>query len=103
MKTTTVNFTGQLIFQYDENSPEFKQAFIDFKQVIDSGATSTDDMISHIAYNVARQAVEQLVEGVGYVKYNGRVEDEEMYCGVELLDEGYDNMFGQVELESEIE
>jgi len=103
MKTTTVNFTGQLIFQYDENSPEFKQAFIDFKQTIDSGATSTDDMMSHIAYNVARQGVEHLVEGVGYVKYNGRVEDEEMYCGVELLDEGYDNMFGQVELESEIE
>lgn len=103
MKTTTVNFSGSLIFQYDENSPEFKQAFSDFKEVIDSGATSTDDMISHIAYNVARFGVENLVEGVGYVKFNGRVEDAEMYCGVELLEEGYDNMSGQVELESEIE
>ena len=103
MKETTVNFTGSLKFSYDENSPEFKQAYQDYKEVIDSGSTSTDDMIQHIAYNVGRMGVENMVEGVGYVKYNGKVEDEDMYCGVELLDEGYDNMFGNVDLECDIE
>jgi hypothetical protein len=38
-------------------------------------------------YQAHRRGGDSLLEGIGYVKVNGRVEDEEMYCGIDLDDD----------------
>lgn len=83
-----INITGQIELTYDENSEEFKQTLIEYRECIDQTAT-TDDMLKHVAFHVNRFGFETMVEGVGYVGYNGWKNSEEPYSGI-MVGEDYD-------------
>ena len=87
MKTTKIEITVEIELKYDENSPEFKQAFEDYRTSMDKNAT-VEQMLRHIAFHVTRFGVETMVECVGNVGFNGRKPQED-YCGV-MVGEDFD-------------
>lgn len=76
MKTVTNHIDVHTQFQYDEKSPEFIQAFEDYKSLIDEGA-NIKDMIDHVHYNIINNGDEGMVEGVGYLAYKMDALDED--------------------------
>lgn len=90
MKTITLDISGSVELTYDENSPEFLEAFSDFKECVDHNAT-VEEMLKHVAHNVIRFGDDRMVEGVGYVGFNGRKPDTN-YSGIMVAD-GYDNFY----------
>lgn len=75
---------------YDDNSPEFKQAFADYKECINKKGT-VDDMLAHVAASLHRHGgIEQMVEGVGYIQRKGRPEKDEkrkqLWSGIYVKD-----------------
>jgi len=89
MTTATIDVTGSFELTYDENSPEFKEAFSDFKACIDKEGT-IESMLKHVAHNIIRFGDDRMVEGVGYVGYNGRIPEKENYSGI-MIGSGYDD------------
>ncbi len=89
MKTTTIDVTGSVELTYDENSPEFQQAYEDYKASMDKDAT-VESMLKHVAFYVIRFGDDRMVEGVGYVGYNGRKPDKPNYSGI-MVGSGYDD------------
>ena len=90
MRTITVDVSGRIELTFDKNSSEFQEAFKDFKDCFDKDAT-VDSMLKHVAYNVIRFGDDRMVEGVGYVSFNGRKPDTN-YSGIMVAD-GYDNFY----------
>ena len=84
----TIEITGQIELTYDENSPEFKEALEGYQEVIEKGA-SKESMLKHVAFYVTRFGTDGMVEGVGYVGYNGKKPTEEPYSGI-MVGEDYD-------------
>ena len=84
----TIEITGQIELTYDENSPEFKEALEGYQEVIDKGGDK-ESMLKHVAFYVTRFGTDGMVEGVGYVGYNGRKPTEEPYSGI-MVGEDYD-------------
>ena len=74
--------------EYDENSKEFKEALEGYREVIDSNG-KVDDVLKHVAFYITRFGTEGLVEGVGYIGYNGKIPTEEPYSGI-MVSLGYD-------------
>ena len=72
--------------EYDENSKEFQEALKSYREVIDPNA-DIDDFVKSAVYQVQRQGRYSLLEGIGYVKVNGYIEDESLYCGIEIEDD----------------
>jgi len=69
---------------YDEKSEQFQKALEGFREVVNSGADA-EDMLKNIAVSlIRRRDYKNMIEGVGYVKHNGRCEDETLWCGVEV-------------------
>lgn len=81
MSKAIIEITGQIELTYDENAKEFKEALKDFREIIDSTGT-IEDMLKHVAFNITRFGVDTLVEGVGYVGYNGRIPKDDTYSGI---------------------
>lgn len=81
MTITTIDVSGQIELSYDENSKEFKEALESYSDVMDRGA-GKNEMLRHVAFYVTRFGVEGMVEGVGYVGYNGRKPVSEPYSGI---------------------
>lgn len=88
MAQITIDLTGQVDLTYDENSVEFKEALQGYRDCIDKRGSSTD-MLKHVAFYVTRFGTDGMVEGVGYVGYNGRKPTEEPYSGI-MVGEDYD-------------
>jgi hypothetical protein len=88
MAKTTIEITGQIELTYDENSPEFKEALEGYQEVIEKGANK-ESMLKHVAFYVTRFGTDGMVEGVGYVGYNGRKPTEQPYSGI-MVGEDYD-------------
>lgn len=85
---TIVKISGEVELEYDKNSPEFKEALEGYREVIDSRGTA-DDVLKQVAYYITRFGTEELVEGVGYIGYNGKIPTEEPYSGI-MVSLGYD-------------
>ncbi len=84
----TIEITGQIELTYDENSPEFKEALEGYQEVIEKKGDK-ESMLKHVAFYITRFGTDGMVEGVGYVGYNGRKSTEEPYSGI-MVGEDYD-------------
>jgi hypothetical protein len=82
----TFEVTSFVELEYNENSTEFKESLASYKNVIYSKATARD-MINNVVLNLVKNGHERIIEGVGYVKYNGECKDNSMFCGITLLNE----------------
>jgi hypothetical protein len=87
MKKTIIDITGQIELTYDENSPEFKEALKSYREVIEKEGTK-ESMLKHIAFYVTRFGIDGMVDGVGYIGFNGRKPSED-YSGI-MISEDYD-------------
>jgi hypothetical protein len=85
----TVELTYIFEVDYDSASDDFQEAFKSYREVINSNADE-EDFLKNAVYQAHRRGGDSLLEGIGYVKVNGRVEDEEMYCGIDLYDDDPD-------------
>ena len=83
-----VKVSGEIELEYDENSPEFKEALEGYREVIDSTGNA-DDVLKQVSYYITRFGTEGMVEGVGYIGYNGKIPTEEPYSGI-MVSLGYD-------------
>jgi hypothetical protein len=77
---------GTVDLEYDENSPEFKEAILSYKECIDKHA-SANDMLKQVAYSLATNGFEHMIEGVGYVKYKKELMLDCVFSGITLLNE----------------
>jgi len=77
----TIEITGQIELTYDESSPEFKEALDGYQEVIEKGGDKVS-MLKHVAFYVTRFGTDGMIEGVGYVGYNGRKPTEEPNSGI---------------------
>jgi hypothetical protein len=87
MGKTTIEITGQIELSYDENSSDFKEALKGFDCIIVN--PTKEDMLKHVAFYVTRFGTDGMIEGVGYVGFNGRKPTEEPYSGI-MIGEDYD-------------
>ena len=94
MEKVEIELTGLVELTYDENSAEFKEALEGYREVIDKNGTK-EDMLKHVAFHVTRFGHDSMVEGVGYVGYNGRKPTEEPMCGI-MVGEDYDEYDFQI-------
>jgi len=94
-KTVKFTSTGEVELTYDENSREFKEAFEAYKDMIDINA-NIESMLNHVAFHVTRYGTDSMVEGVGYVGYNGKIPDKELYSGI-MVSEDYDEFDFQMQ------
>lgn len=95
MAKTIIEVTGQVELTYDENSKEFKEALDGYRQCIEKNG-SKESMLKHTAFYVTRFGADGMVEGVGYVGYNGRKPMEEPYSGI-MVSEDFDEFNFEIE------
>lgn len=88
MNKIIIEINGQVELSYDENSAEFKNALDGFREVITENGTK-EDMLKHVAFYTNKFGTDGMVEGVGYVGYNGRKPNEEPYSGI-MVGEDFD-------------
>jgi len=81
MTETIVELTGQVELAYEEDSKEFQEALAAYAHSIERGG-SKESMLKHVAFYVTRFGTDGMVEGVGYVGYNGRKPTKEPYSGI---------------------
>lgn len=81
MEKKTVRIAYEIELSYDPNSPEFKEAYESYTEVCDKRA-SIDDMLNNVAVNVLRRGAREMVEGVGYVKVDGREVEGQPFSGI---------------------
>lgn len=86
MKKRTIKIEYIIEVQYDEESEEFQSALESYREVLDSDGDA-DDLVLNAVCQAQRRGRYSMLEGVGYVKVNGHVEDESMYCGIEIDDD----------------
>ncbi|MBC6988550.1 hypothetical protein [Hymenobacter sp. BT491] len=83
MKKLTILVSAEIEVQYDENSPEFKEALEAYNEVISDG--NAVDMVS---YAVAQLRVwgdhQSMIEGVGYVGLIDNPLPKKLYCGIQV-------------------
>lgn len=95
MEKTKITVTGEIELTYDENSKEFIEALESYKEGMSKRAKK-EEMLQHVAFYITRFGVESMVEGVGYVGYNGRKPTEEPYSGI-MVSEDYDDFTFEIE------
>lgn len=83
-KTVTLTYTIEV--EYDEHSEAFQNAYSDYIVSIDSSA-DTEDFVQNVVYQAHRGGADRMIEGAGYVKCNGSLENEELYCGIDIDDD----------------
>lgn len=88
MQKAIIDLTGQVELTYDENSQEFKEALEGYRESMERNGTK-ESMLKHVAFYVTRFGTDGMVEGVGYVGYNGRKPKEEPYSGI-MIGEDFD-------------
>lgn len=63
--------TKDIIVEFDENSEEFKELWANYKEAIHPSA-DLESFAENIASIICRYGVREMIEGVGYVKHNGK-------------------------------
>ncbi len=71
MKKYIITVEKEITIEFDENSEEFKELFSGYKSCIDSGADH-QSFSENIASVVSRYGVSEFIEGVGFLKHNGK-------------------------------
>jgi hypothetical protein len=87
----TIECTTYIELEYDENSPEFKEALASYKECIDHEG-SADDMLKHVCHNFIHFGVDTMVDGVGYIKPNYRElyeEEKKLFSGITLVSSSF--------------
>lgn len=80
----TIRIQSEITVKYNTADPKFIEAVKGYKEVINSNGDD-ENMILYIVGQLARlRDFRKMIEGVGYVKLNGHVQDESLYCGVEI-------------------
>ncbi|RTL03621.1 hypothetical protein EKK58_12565 [Candidatus Dependentiae bacterium] len=72
--------------QWDPNSKEFQTTMESFRDVINSNADE-EDVIIHATEQAFKYGADRMIEGIGFVKCLGRVEDENLYSGIDIDDD----------------
>lgn len=85
---TTIELTGHVELTYNDKSKEFKEALEGYRKCVNPKGDKAE-MLQHVAFYVTRFGTDGMVEGVGYVGYNGRKPTEEPYSGI-MVGEDYD-------------
>ena len=88
MSKIEIELTGIIELTYDENSSEFKEALEGYQEVIEKGGNK-ENMLKYVAFYVTRFGKHGMIEGVGYVGFNGRKPSEDPYSGI-MVGEDYD-------------
>jgi hypothetical protein len=83
-KTVTLTYTIEV--EYDETSEAFENAYSDYTESID-GSADIEDFVQNVVYQAHRGGAHRMIEGAGYVKCGGALEDKEMYCGIDIDDD----------------
>lgn len=86
-----IRWSASAEVEYDPESPEFKEALESYKEVVDKDGDE-NTMLQHAVYNVVRSGTESMVEGVGYIKLEGRDTPSEVFSGITISDD-YDELF----------
>jgi hypothetical protein len=85
-----IEVTTTFTLMYDHNSPEFMQAFKDYKECIDKDA-SIKDMLFNVSGQIMARGIDDMIEGVGYVQRHGREEKDkkklELFSGIWVEDD----------------
>lgn len=95
MQKTKITVTGEIELSYDENSKEFIEAFEGYKECMSKRAKK-EEMLQHVAFYITRFGIDSMVEGVGYVGYNGTKPSEDPYSGI-MVSEDYDDFTFEIE------
>lgn len=88
----TYEITGRIVLEYDDSSNEFKEALASYLEVIEP-AGSVESMLAHVAFHVVRFGSDRMVEGVGYIGYNGLKPKDEPYSGIMVGPDCYEFEF----------
>jgi hypothetical protein len=97
-----VTVEAEIQVEFDETSEEFKKLFDGYKKVID-GDAGYESFAENIAGMAARYGTDELIEGVGYPRVNGRKhktylpEVEEHDCPVNIICE--DDINGKIQFD----
>lgn len=92
MKKFNVTVEKEIVIEFDEESPEFKELWEGYKQGIDPSA-DYESFVSGIASYISRYGVKDMIEGVGFIKldgenqniyYNGEYKEREAVVNVEV-------------------
>lgn len=84
MSCKKVWFEFEIKVFYDAESTAFKNALASYRNAI-SPDGDEENMLEHICFHISRNNnYQDLVEGVGYVRYKGQCAKPEMWCGVEI-------------------
>jgi len=70
MQKFKVTVQQEIIVEFDENSKDFKELWEGYTSAIDSEA-DYQTFAENIASQISRYGVNDMIEGVGYVKLNG--------------------------------
>lgn len=89
MVTKKIRLENEFELTYDEGSAEFKEALEGYRDGMHEDATA-EDVLLHVAFYVVRFGIDAMVEGVGYVGYNGRKPTEKPDSGI-MVSEDYDD------------
>lgn len=82
MKHVTIKAEGEFNLSYNPESKEFKDAYADYLDVIDKGA-DVESFLKNVCSQLMRGGANRMIEGVGYVKCNGRIMGQP-YSGIEV-------------------
>lgn len=92
MQKFKVTVEKEIIIEFDENSEDFKMLWEGYTSAIDSEA-DYKSFVESIASIISRYGVDEMIEGVGYVKHNGenqnvfhngKYEEQKGYVNVEV-------------------
>ena len=95
----TIECTTYIELEYDENSPEFKEALSSYTEMIDTDG-DIDGMLKHVCHNVIHFGVDTMVEGVGYIKPNYRdlyEEEKKLFSGITLASDSFPRFDFEIE------
>lgn len=89
----TTEYEVKQVFEvnYDEGSPEFQEALEGYRECINSDADAKD-MVKAAVWHIAKYGNNNMIEGIGYVKYNGLLFPRQLpYSGIEVT-ESYEDV-----------
>jgi hypothetical protein len=96
MQKFKVTLEKEIIIEFDENSDSFKELWEGYKEFIDSDA-DYESLAENIASQISRYGVDEMIEGVGYVKHNGENQDI-FHDGKYEEQEGYVNVEAETDI-----
>lgn len=86
MKKATINLHYSIEVQWDPNSEAFQTTLESYQDVIKDGADE-EDVIVQAVQQAFRNGADRMIEGVGFVKCGGALENERLYSGIDIDDD----------------